>query len=1040
MELILYLSAVKANCFMKRLYQIIAISIVAIGFATSNQAQGLKASLSHFSTENGLSSNAISCMVQDDYGFVWIATWNGLSRFDGYNFYNYRTGNGSHIPNLHNRILDLVVDNWQNIWMRMYDGRIFVLDRKRDQFINPLQSVNGHDDLRTQYPLVVTSGGDVLASVDGVGLYKMRLDPNNPIIMTTNMTVKCMAEGYHNDIWVGTDKGVHRLDINNLSIEHKGLFTDEDVCILYSNGYNIYVGTRSGKILTFSYGQAPKAITEANGEITGLYVDNYGTVWFSDFENGVCRYRPSTNDIKRFQQNVPIPEQDTRGSSFREAMGYLWIRMNHGGYGYYNRNTDEIEYFHNDPTNPWNLSNTVNASLELDEGVVWESTSRRALDKLEIQKNTITSTQIVPGSSSPLDNEIRAMYYDEQRKLLLIGNKNGCIYVIRPDGSRTTITADNTGKSIGRPYGLTKDSKGNYWICSKDRGVFRVRPLDGGGYDVRNFCHNDADIWSLSSDAAYQSVEDKHGNIWIATYGGGVNVLVPRKDGNYRAYHYKNVMRRYPHNAFMKIRAIAIDNEGKVWAGSTDGILIMSLKDNNITINKLQNTQEQPNKILMSTDIVCLACDKKGSMWVGTNGGGLSHTISKDKKGIWMFDTYSTENGLPSEEIKSITIDHHNNVWFATDYMLCSFDVRKKIFSTFGSLEGVGDVMLSEGSAIALPNDIILFGTLNGYYTVDRKKLSSGNGSMLKLRITDFYLNDELQSPRMNSTFDYYVPESKRVILKDHNSIIAVRFASLNYQLQHRVHYQDMLEGYDTPWHNADKSRTISYASLPTGIYHLKIKAFLLESPNSYDERILEIVVPPYFFLSKTAVWFYMILLGALSLCIMFWRQRRLSYEENIRQFRLPVEYNFDKEEDKQFMDMLRSWLEDNFSNAKLNTDEMVAMANMSRTNFYKRIDDLTGLSPQRYLQDFRLRKAIELIEQTDKSISEIAKLTGFGKTENITNAFKQRMGLTPEQYREQNTQIRSASMEQEQSEYQKTTEGATSASEETDDFEIIED
>ena len=541
MELILYLSAVKGSYSMKRLYHILAIGIMAAGLATSSQAQELKASLSHFSTNNGLSSNAISNMVQDDYGFIWIATWNGLSRFDGYNFYNYRTGNGSHIPNLHNRILDLVVDTWQNVWMRMYDGRIFVLDRKKDQFINPLQSISGHDDLRTQYPLVVTSSGDVLASFDGVGLYKMRLDPNNPknneplLITTTNMTVKCMAEGYHNDIWVGTDKGVHRLDINNLSIENKGLFTDEDVCILYSNGYNIYVGTRSGKILTFSYGQAPKTVTEATGEITGLYVDNYGTVWYSDLEYGVCRYRPATNDTKRFQQVVPVPEQDSRGSNFREAMGHLWIRMNHGGYGYYNRTTDEIEYFHNDPTNPWNLSNTVNASLELDEGVIWESTSRRALDKLEIQKNTITKTLIAPESASPLDNEIRAMYYDEQRKLLFLGNKNGCIYVIRPDGSRTTITTDNNGKSIGRPYGMSKDSKGNYWICSKDCGVFLVKPLAGGGYDVKNFCHNDADRWSLSSDAAYQSVEDRQGNIWVATYGGGVNVLVPGKDGSYKA-------------------------------------------------------------------------------------------------------------------------------------------------------------------------------------------------------------------------------------------------------------------------------------------------------------------------------------------------------------------------------------------------------------------------------------------------------------------------------------------------------------------------
>ena len=1044
MELILYLSAVKGSYSMKRLYHILAIGIMAAGLATSSQAQELKASLSHFSTNNGLSSNAISNMVQDDYGFIWIATWNGLSRFDGYNFYNYRTGNGSHIPNLHNRILDLVVDTWQNVWMRMYDGRIFVLDRKKDQFINPLQSISGHDDLRTQYPLVVTSSGDVLASFDGVGLYKMRLDPNNPknneplLITTTNMTVKCMAEGYHNDIWVGTDKGVHRLDINNLSIENKGLFTDEDVCILYSNGYNIYVGTRSGKILTFSYGQAPKTVTEATGEITGLYVDNYGTVWYSDLEYGVCRYRPATNDTKRFQQVVPVPEQDSRGSNFREAMGHLWIRMNHGGYGYYNRTTDEIEYFHNDPTNPWNLSNTVNASLELDEGVIWESTSRRALDKLEIQKNTITKTLIAPESASPLDNEIRAMYYDEQRKLLFLGNKNGCIYVIRPDGSRTTITTDNNGKSIGRPYGMSKDSKGNYWICSKDCGVFLVKPLAGGGYDVKNFCHNDADRWSLSSDAAYQSVEDRQGNIWVATYGGGVNVLVPGKDGSYKAYHSKNVMRRYPYNSFMKIRTIALDGEGKVWAGSTDGILLMSLKDNNISINKLENTQEHPDNILMSTDIVYLACDKKGSMWVGTNGGGLSHAIGKDRKGTWMFETYSTENGLPSEEIKSIAVDRHNNVWFATDYMVCSFDVKKKIFSIFGNLEGVGDVMLSEGAAIALPNDIVLFGTLNGYYTVDRKKLSSGNGSMLKLRITDFYLNDELQSPRINNTFDYYVPESKSVVLKDHNSIIAVRFASLNYQLQHRVHYQYMLEGYDTQWQNADNTRTISYASLPTGIYHLKIKAFLLESPDSYDERVLEIVVPPYALLTKGAVWLYMILLGALSLVIMFWRQRRLSYLENIRQFKLAIDEPFEKEEDRQFMETLRNWLEQNYHKTQLKTDEMVAMANMSRTNFNKRLSNLVNLTPERFLQDFRLKKAIDLLENSDKTVKEIAVLTGFGDVQNITRAFKKRMGLTPEFYREQYTKTRVSTMEEDYS--QTTAEGATSETEETDDYEIIED
>ena len=71
------------------------------------EAQQFQASLSHYSMDDGLASNVVSKILQDDYGFIWISTWNGLSRFDGYNFYNYRTGAASGIPKLHNRILDM---------------------------------------------------------------------------------------------------------------------------------------------------------------------------------------------------------------------------------------------------------------------------------------------------------------------------------------------------------------------------------------------------------------------------------------------------------------------------------------------------------------------------------------------------------------------------------------------------------------------------------------------------------------------------------------------------------------------------------------------------------------------------------------------------------------------------------------------------------------------------------------------------------------------------------------------------------------------
>ena len=91
----------------KSIFTILILSLLLLSQTASGQK--LRASLSHYSTDNGLTSNTIADIIQDGYGYLWIATWNGLSRFDGYQFYNYRTGNASMIPGLHNRIRSLVM-------------------------------------------------------------------------------------------------------------------------------------------------------------------------------------------------------------------------------------------------------------------------------------------------------------------------------------------------------------------------------------------------------------------------------------------------------------------------------------------------------------------------------------------------------------------------------------------------------------------------------------------------------------------------------------------------------------------------------------------------------------------------------------------------------------------------------------------------------------------------------------------------------------------------------------------------------------------
>ena len=148
---------------------------------------------------------------------------------------------------------------------------------------------------------------------------------------------------------------------------------------------------------------------------------------------------------------------------------------------------------------------------------------------------------------------------------------------------------------------------------------------------------------------------------------------------------------------------------------------------------------------------------------------------------------------------------------------------------------------------------------------------------MLKLRITDFLVDGVVQTPRQpGQAYDYYVPESKSVKLLQQDGEFSFRFAALNYQLQHRVHYQYKLEGYDEDWQNAGKDRMATYSNLPSGTYQFQVKAFLLESPENYDMRTIEVVVPASFLLSTKAIWIYLILLTIIALTALWWYQQRM--------------------------------------------------------------------------------------------------------------------------------------------------------------------
>jgi AraC-like DNA-binding protein len=451
------------------------------------------------------------------------------------------------------------------------------------------------------------------------------------------------------------------------------------------------------------------------------------------------------------------------------------------------------------------------------------------------------------------------------------------------------------------------------------------------------------------------------------------------------------------------VRTLELDKDGKVWAGTTDGVLIMSYKKGKVEVQRLLESKEYPDNILMSNDVVCLARDAHGMMWVGTNGGGLAHAIGQDSEGHWYFEHFGAKDGLPSEEIKCLTFDSRGNVWFATDHHICSFDQGKRIFVTYSNLEGVDETICSEASAVTLQNGHVLFGTVNGYYDVDQTKLMTSTGSMLKLRITDFWLNNELQTPRQTTLYDYYVPDAKTVRLQNHDDEIGFRFASLNYQLQHRVHYQYMLEGYDEDWQNAPVSRTAWYNNLPSGTYKFKVKAFLIDSPEKYDLKEIEVIVPPSFLMSRNAMWIYLAIGVVLCVMLMFWLQKmhRRRQSRSMKDSKAREKAVIRAKEDYEFMKRVELWMEKNYKNPTVDVEQLIVFMSMSLADFESKLKRITNKTPKEYISEYRIDKAKQMLAHTDASIADISFELGFANAAQFNRLFQEATEMTPSQYRD---------------------------------------
>ena len=924
---------------MKRLLLTFLLLAAVPGFARTSPPQCL---FQTYSTLDGMTHDRIADIYTDSRGFVWVCTWYGVSRFDGYTFKNFSTTPGDFSPLSHHRFVSVSEDSNGHLWFTTYNLHVYRLNRYTEQFEDVVSLIDGVDSkhYRMTHCLhdgdggtwVAIAGLGVARFADGADAAPVRVDAffDAPVL---GGDVAAMYLDDRGGAWIAAADG----QLNHIAAGERTARTlcetaapafafTADAASVYcaTPGEVVRVGKQNGKVDRLPGGAAPLTAIVADsvrgavyagsrsGElyrvagdrlarlnpkgvrprrIRGLAADSRGIVWVTSAETGITRYNPSTDDYKHFEQEpYTVSYNLDTITKIAEGGGLLWIKMNNWGFGYYDRERDTVEPFYNDPKQPnCQMTNAV-VRFDVRDDVLWLSTyNERGLRKAVLLRQPAEVFTLDSKSPDPLSGEIRALMTDSRGRMW-VGTRDGDLIAFDASNKPVYTLPAQGRRGTGMIYALKEDSSGNIWVGTKGEGLYRMTP-EGGGYRVTHFTHSDADAWSLSDDQIYCVEEDGTGRIWVATYGGGINLL--EDPAGHRFIHAGNLMTHYPLDEAGRVRWLLYDRPDRMFAATVDGLLVFD-PGASAKLMRFRLMQKIPGdaKSLGNNDIIHMLKDSGGRIWLATFGGGLNLIESYDADGAPRFRCYDKSSGLASNICMALTEDRQGDLWVSTHNAVSRFDPRRGIFSNYYLYDNMRNAVFSEATALTSPRGDVLFGSGRQLYRFDPDEVRAAKIDY-DLRFTGLDVRNVPVVAGRRSPLSESVTEADRIVLPYNFSNFRMEFASLNFAIQHVVGYMYKLEGYDQDWNISGTTNRAAYSNVPIGDYKFHVKAFV-GNADAADEGItigVEVLPPPW--LTWWAKTLYVLL--ALAVAAVAWRiassviriRREASVEQNMTDLKL---------------------------------------------------------------------------------------------------------------------------------------------------------
>ncbi len=766
----------------------------------------------NYSVEQGLCSNTVWCINQDQQGYLWFGTKNGLSRFDGYNFKTYQFN--ERVPGSlgDNFIHDICAVDSITFWIATEKG-VYEFDLETEVF--------------TRFePL-----GDSF-------IYSLHRDRKGVM-------------------WIGTrNEGLFRYDPRLDQLKHYQSQATYKSASLSSNQIRSITEDAAGHIWLAAYGGGVDRLDPISGRVSHyqttnselltanvltVYADLADNIWIGTVQGGLSVWQRKSGTIRNYTKSGPGSIQDNIVRAIYQPTPEKLYVGTERGLGVLDLHTDQFTTYEKQLGDNYGISdNAVYAIYPDREGNVWVGTYFGGVDYFQ---NKGYQFELYYPNAQPhsLSGNAVSCFLEDTPGTFWIGTEDGGLNHYDSATGRFRqypFSPEQEPLMYHNIHALEKDADGNIFIGTFTNGLNIYHPKTGR---VKRYQNRRGNPHSLSSDIVYSLYRDKEQTMWVGTVKG-LNIYDPERD------------------EFLRIRDNGLDtcfiydmyedNRQNMWLASYGNGLFVKNKRSDTWTNFMPDGT--PNS-LNSAKVTCLLDDHNGNLWVGTDGGGLNRFAFKDST----FTTYGSAEGIEANIIYGILADDIGNIWLSTNNGIYSFHLKTAKVRHYTDWSFIQGKQFNYKAYYKSNDGKLYFGGINGFNAFYPDSIDERYGQAT-VALTNFQLfNQDVDIHDPNGPLSKSINFTDKITLRSNQSVISFEYAALTYLAPQKANYAYKMEGFDEGWNYVKNQRKATYTNLPPGSYTFKVKATDDESSWDTAETCIQVTVKPPFYRTNLAYFAY---------------------------------------------------------------------------------------------------------------------------------------------------------------------------------------